>query len=216
MNTQDPLIGQKFNRLTAKSFSGHYRFPSGKTARMYNCVCDCGALVVVRAEYLRNGHTKSCGCFQREMRALTHLKHGHCRIGDVSVFYAAWSRIKQRCSDPNTIGWKTYGGRGIKVLWTCFEDFLRDMQPTWKSGLTIDRKDNDYHYCKENCRWITQAEQARNTSRNVYLEFQGKRMTKSDWADSLGMNRATLDGRLWAGWSVQESLTTPVNTRPRK
>ena len=36
----------------------------GKDGRevQYLCRCDCGCEVIVRGKYLRNGHTKSCGC----------------------------------------------------------------------------------------------------------------------------------------------------------
>jgi hypothetical protein len=36
------------------------------------------------------------------------------------------------------------------------------MAPSYQSGLQIERKDNDGHYCKENCIWATAKEQAQN------------------------------------------------------
>lgn len=68
----------------------------------------------------------------------------------------------QRCSDPNATSWEYYGARGIKVIWKNFEEFLADMGPTFKRGLTLDREDNDGNYEAENCRWATAKQQAVN------------------------------------------------------
>lgn len=51
------LTGQKFGRLTVISWLG-----DGK----WNCKCDCGNEVQVLTYNLRNGNTKSCGCYQRQ------------------------------------------------------------------------------------------------------------------------------------------------------
>lgn len=69
----------------------------------------------------------------------------------------------RRCSDPNNIGYRYYGGRGIKVCerWLVFENFLADMGER-PEGLTLDREDNDGHYEKGNCKWSTYSEQALN------------------------------------------------------
>lgn len=87
--------------------------------------------------------------------------------------YNIWRAMGQRCKNPNNLQYKDYGGRGIKIEWTSFEDFYRDMYEDYlrhekKHGFkntTIDRIDNDGNYCKVNCRWATKAEQMMNTRR---------------------------------------------------
>ena len=34
---------------------------------MWECLCDCGNIVNVAGSALKNGNTKSCGCYKREM-----------------------------------------------------------------------------------------------------------------------------------------------------
>lgn len=55
------LTGQKFNRLTVL-----YRNGSSGGKAKWHCKCDCGEECDVIGQYLRNGHTKSCGCLQKE------------------------------------------------------------------------------------------------------------------------------------------------------
>lgn len=56
------LTNQRFERLLViqRDFSKNSR------KAMWLCRCDCGAEIVVGGDHLRNGHTKSCGCLQKE------------------------------------------------------------------------------------------------------------------------------------------------------
>jgi len=56
------LTGQRFGRLVAKRFAG---LESGRTD--WECICDCGVVVVARANNLRTGRTRSCGCLQSDL-----------------------------------------------------------------------------------------------------------------------------------------------------
>lgn len=78
-------------------------------------------------------------------------------------------------------------------------------------GLTLERLDNNKGYSPENCKWATYAEQALNTRRNVFLEFNGKRQTLKEWAAEIGMNYSTLRYRVVAwGWPAEKALTGRV------
>lgn len=57
------LTGQKFGRLEVIK-----RAENSKDAKaQWECLCRCGAVVVVSGGNLRSGHTRSCGCLHREI-----------------------------------------------------------------------------------------------------------------------------------------------------
>ena len=73
--------------------------------------------------------------------------------------------LKRRCNCPSQYGYKWYGKKGIKVEWDTYQDFKNDMYESYAEGLTLDRKDVNGSYCKENCAWVSKQEQAKNKRR---------------------------------------------------
>jgi hypothetical protein len=127
-----------------------------------------------------------------------------------------WYAMKQRCYNPNTDGYQYYGGKGIRVCerWLeSFDNFFQDMGARPSAKHTIERLDNDVDYGPKNCRWATQTEQSRNTSRNVFVEYQGERKCLSAWAEHFGINKGTLYGRLRRGASFEEAIKTTNNAK---
>ena len=54
------LTGQKYGRLTVISEI------IGKKCSTWKCQCECGNITNVSLSHLRDGHTRSCGCFNLE------------------------------------------------------------------------------------------------------------------------------------------------------
>ena len=64
------LTGQRFERLTVIK-----QFPTQKGQKTkWECKCDCGNVTVVASTHLRSGHTKSCGCLQKEHAGSLNFK----------------------------------------------------------------------------------------------------------------------------------------------
>lgn len=57
-----PMIGRKFGKLTVLSRVEDYISPQGQKQPKYRCKCDCGNIINVVAQSLRNNATQSCGC----------------------------------------------------------------------------------------------------------------------------------------------------------
>lgn len=158
------IVGKVFGRLTVVKFS-HRR----KGVRMFLCRCVCGGTTYVRVADLRNGNTKSCGCYHRDMARSANLVHGHTswKRGS-SKTYHSWMAMHARCGNPKDKKYAYYGGRGISVCprWNTFANFLEDMGER-PEGLTLDRIDVDGNYEPGNCRWATWSEQQKNKRKFV-------------------------------------------------
>jgi len=59
--TYKSLNGQIFSELYVDSRAPDHILPDGTPQVMYNCICSCGEHVIVSANNLRSGNTKSCG-----------------------------------------------------------------------------------------------------------------------------------------------------------
>jgi hypothetical protein len=97
---------------------------SGYKEAQYLCRCECedDNYVVVRARYLRNGHTLSCGCVQKEMASKYKKKYN---TYDLSGEYG--------------IGWTLNTN---KEFYFDLEDYDKIKEYCWSE---TSNKNNDYH-----------------------------------------------------------------------
>lgn len=178
-----------------------------KSGLRVRCVCDCGTERMVNIYNLRDGKTQSCGCAANlGQAAITHGLSG-------TAEYGIWKAMKARCYNPKHKNFADYGGRGIKVCSKWIDSpevFIADMGERPSSLHSIDRIDCNGDYSPDNCRWATQKAQTRNTRRSVVVEHNGEAKTVAEWADLTGIKDSTLYHRLYLGWSVERTLTTPA------
>ena len=197
------LTGQVFGQLTVLSRAG-----SKGTSATWHCRCTCGSTTEVRRNHLVTGHTTSCGCAKRAAAVSQTHRRTHGYFG--TRVYKVWVNMKQRCLNPKNARFSDYGGRGISIdpRWECFETFLEDMGEPPSDNHTLERDDNDLGYSKQNCRWIPKGEQAVNKRTNVFVEYDGRRLTVAQWARELGIPTQTIHARIRRGLSPAEILTT--------
>lgn len=208
------LTNKKINALLVIEKS-----PKKSTCAYWVCKCDCGKIKTISSQALKNGQ-KSCGCLNYEGavargRYVGSLPKTHCKMLSAKFRkeYLTWQNIKARCKQKKLRCYPSYGGRGIKVCSTWindFEKFLKDMGRAPTPKHTIDRINNDGNYEPSNCRWATRDEQAFNTSKNVFFEHNGKRMSITQWSVYLGGAPQLVRTRLTKGWDLERALSTPV------
>ena len=116
--------------------------------------------------------------------------------------YRVYRGILTRCRDKNSLAYKNYWWRWIKCEWNSFEDFYKDVKDIYKEWLTIDRIDNDWNYCKDNCRWATRKEQQKN-KRNTIIY---KKMSLSEWGIKNNLKLWTIHFRIKSWWDISDAV----------
>lgn len=161
--------------------------------RRWTVRCVCGRRVDWTKRQLQRN--KSCGCMQSELATKQLTTHGLSG----SKIYNVWHHMLSRCNNERNKSWPRYGGRGIRVCarWTnSFQAFADDMLPTYRDGLTIERKNNNKGYSKGNCVWVPLEMQAKNRSTTQRMQTPWGPMIAADCARKIGIGHSGLRKRL--------------------
>lgn len=85
------------------------------------------------------------------------------------------------------------------------------MWKTYMQWLEIDRINNNWNYCKNNCRRSTRKEQCNNTNRNVVLKYQWQSRNIRQRSEILWIDENVIWCRIKRfNRSIEKTLTTPV------
>lgn len=201
------LEGKKFGMLTVLERVEDTFDKSDRRYVTWKCRCDCGNITYVTANNL-HGKTTSCGCLLKSVAGKQTLKHGYRK----TRLYSIYNGMKQRCNNPNHIEYKSYGGRGISVCdeWNVPDGLAAFAEWALLNGyteeLTIERIDVNGNYEPKNCTWIPLSEQAKNTTRNRFVTYKGKKLILKDFARITGIDHRKIGRYLDKGFSVDEIL----------
>ena len=161
---------QNKNLVLIEDLGMHFATKTSTRKRRYGLYrCYCGVEFKVVTSDIKNGNTKSCGC-RKGNGGSTHgcTKHR---------LYSVWYDMMNRCHNEKHKAYKDYGERGIKVCdeWHSVKNFIEDMDSSFIKDLTLDRKNNNGDYSKDNCRWTTRNVQMRNTRKLISTNSSGYR-----------------------------------------
>lgn len=165
----EDISGQRFGRLQVVDLAGTDRLGS-----KWNCVCDCGNLVVAYRYKLVAGEKKSCGCLWR--------RSGGKYVNQKHPLEAIRNSLIQRCRNPRRKDYRYYGAKGIRVCaeWDSAFEFKRwAYMAGYLPWLSIDRTDPDGDYCPENCRWVSKKENCRRQQHERTIQVADRQQEHS-------------------------------------
>jgi hypothetical protein len=214
----DKLSWQK-KRLPCKKWEKHWERTTlweQKYTKKWNknysyelCECSCGKIQFVDRHHLIKWDSIMCVSCSNSKR---NIVHWFAKRKNKNRFFNIWQWIKYRCDNKKCKEYNLYWWKWITYTWETFEQFRDDMYESykehvekyWEKETTIDRIDSNWNYCKENCRWSTYQEQANNISRNVYFDYEWKKMTARQIWNLLWIDRSIVYWNLKKWKSIEE------------
>lgn len=185
-------------------------------------ICDCGSKIRLKTCDVKNWHTKSCWCFRIDNTINRSTIHWWAKRKWHEKLYDIYCWILERCNNKMSKSYQNYWGRWIKCLRTTYEEFKNDMwewyvkhiKKYWKNT-QIDRINNNWNYCKENCRRVTCKENSRNKRNNIYEFWNWEKMLLIDiYNDSNCVVKYSTFMYRYHHWrDLESALFTPVNKK---
>jgi hypothetical protein len=123
--------------------------------------------------------------------------------------YEVWKGMKARCRDPKHIGYKIYGGKGVRVCKEWQESFIPFyewcMANGWQKGMQIDKDIKAKElgvpaliYSPEMCSIVTAKDNARASSQtklriDKIIEIRNSKSTGIELGKKYGVHESTIN-----------------------
>lgn len=181
--------------------------------RYEKCRCICWIEKYVQYWHLKSWESCSCWCMKKELHKRDSTKE-IINNNKYAIWYLKkkWRGIKKRCLDKNN---KAYWGKGIQCEWETSDEFVKDMLTSFVEHVkeygvketTIDRINPNGNYCKENCRWTTWKNQARNTTKNVCVAYKWDSFPSiTALCEHLWIDDRLVQCRMKRWWSIEDAV----------
>lgn len=203
-------IWKKFKMLTVIDFHDRLKWHS-----RFLCQCECWKQKIIRWSDLSK--TKSCWCWIKTQEYKNLVSQNSTKHWmEWTRFYNIWRGLKKRCNDKKEGGyyskWITYS-----KSWEVFLNFKEDMyagyilhcKDFWEKKTSIDRIENNWDYCKENCRWATHKQQTANRHNTPIYKW----ITLSEYCQNNDINYVTIISRIKRWMEIERALTKPIIKR---
>lgn len=190
---------KKFQRLGSNGVKFIKDSHRVKGVRHAVFLCHCGKEFTCNIQHIKTEWIKGCGCSLKTKNGLSK-----------TPLYTVWNNMHRRCKSTQSVQYKDYGGRGIRVCkeWGDFMNFYKwALEHNFKQGLFIDRVDNDKNYSPQNCHFVTRT--TNNLNKRSSLIFNGENAVIA--SKRLGGQKGLVSIRITQyGWTPERAFNTPV------
>lgn len=210
MGIKAQIAGVRFGKLVAINQDG-----SHNNKALWNFKCDCGRIEKRAYIHVKNSNKKGipqCNNCMITLRASLGRKnktHGFS-CGNTRKLYDVHRQMMKRCYDHACKDYINYGARGIVICneWHDLKSFIDwAIKSGYKNKVTIERIDVNGNYCPENCTWVKNEMQAKNTRKVIRLSAFGETKRILEWVAITGIGERTIKNRLKLGWHPERALT---------
>lgn len=191
-----------------QSYNGYTVLDSNNTAHGTRYIVRCDKCGYVQdkspaAVLNRNSPCEKCG-----EKSIDHNASGNCGTELYKRYMRILARIRQH---------EHYANVEMCDEWlydfTAFKEWA--LNNGYKPELTIDRIDNSKGYSPDNCRWVDHKAQANNRTNNRLYTYKGETMTAAQLCDKYNVSRQLVYGRLRWGWTIEDAIEKPIDTKKR-
>lgn len=190
------MIGKTFGKLRVVELARR-----GTRGLSWWCICECGTRLRLSTFQLNNGEWKTCGCSKtwhdKVVHGPTELRREH------QLTFVSWKAVMARCYYAKDNEY--YSKVQVCERWFTFANFLTDMGDRPALDYSIDRVDPDKGYYKENCQWITKAENCAKARKNMTPERNA--------LVSAGLRTAHAEGRIVVSTETRQAIAAGAKKR---